>query len=188
MNSGPISGTTHIFFPPRFEVVAGQGHANGLASYVFHDPSLHCLAGGKTDRPSTVPRRWRSADERHNRGFLDAVELPLATRARVVAQCGQQTACAVSLCDSRDFSVISAHSLRRPFHRQPGVQVLQRENATPRSSGKRLPAGLHSSQLALIARRQLQRGDALLGLHPMLRSETAPGFKSRPITTGRSEH
>src|SRR5689334_10811711 len=54
-NSVVISGTHHIFFPPRLEPVAGKRDANGLSPDLRHDPSPRRLLGDEGRGPDRAP-------------------------------------------------------------------------------------------------------------------------------------
>jgi hypothetical protein len=160
-----ISGTTHIFFPPRLEVVFRQGHSNGLSPDTLHDPALHNLRGGEADRPPRVAIGRRSADERDNGRFLDAVELALTAGSRVIGKRGLESICVVPIGDALHLAVVPANSFGSGNYREPLVELLQRQDSSPRPRRELLL--FHSLQLAAISSGQLQpRRTCRLGLHP----------------------
>lgn len=130
-----------------------QGHPNGLSPDSSDDPALHHLGGDQADRPPRVSvGRW-SAYQCDDRGFLDAVELPRAARSRIIGERRREARLQVSLQHSPDLAVVPADGVGGRLDRQACVEVLQRQDPSPRSRRQLLATGLHSVQLTPIARR-----------------------------------
>jgi hypothetical protein len=152
------------FFPPRLQVVFSQSHSNGLSPHALYDSTLHHLRGDEPNRPPRVAFGRRSADKRDNGGFLDAIELSLAARARVVGECRLESIRVVPVGDALHFAVVPTDRSGSGEHRQPLIEPLQREDASPGPSRK--PQSLHPLQLAAIRSRQRQPWRTCrLGLH-----------------------
>src|ERR1035438_8341729 len=63
MYSSSSSATHHIFFPPRFQVVAFEQDSYRLSSHPRHQPALHRLLRQQAHRPPRPALRRRTADQ-----------------------------------------------------------------------------------------------------------------------------
>jgi hypothetical protein len=90
MYSASISGTHHIFFPPRFEVVAGEEASGGVAPHLGNDGATNSLFGDEADGPARTAFRRRSADHRGQRRLVFRGEEPRRVRTRLVFEAGFQ--------------------------------------------------------------------------------------------------
>ena len=64
----------HIFFPPRFEVVAFQQDTNGLSTHIGNKFAFNNLFGQQSHRPACPAFRGRRADNRDNALLLLLVQ------------------------------------------------------------------------------------------------------------------
>jgi hypothetical protein len=141
-----------------------QSHSNGFPPDTPDDPALHYLRGDEPDRPPRVAIRWRSAYERNDRGFLDAIELALAAGTRVVSKCCLESVGVVPIRDALHFAVVPANRHGGGEHREPLVELLQRKDPSP--GPRRELLLLQALQLTAILSRQPQtRRTRRLGLH-----------------------
>ena len=138
-----------------------QGHPNGLPAHLPYDPPLHHLGGHQADGPPRVPVGRRPADQRHDRGLLDAVQLACTARPGVIAERGLQPVRQKPRQHPSDLAVVPADGGGSGAYGQAGVQVLKRQDPTPGPGRQLLPARLHPLQLPVVARGQLQPGDSL---------------------------
>jgi hypothetical protein len=90
MYSASIIGTHHIFFPPRFEVVAGEEASGGIAAHLGNDGATNSLFGDEADGPLRTTFRRRSADHRRERGLFFRAEELRRVRTRLVFEAGFQ--------------------------------------------------------------------------------------------------
>lgn len=98
MNSSSTAGTHHIFFPPWLELVFSQNHAHRLSTNLGNDSSPNGLFCEETDRPASPSiRRW-PADERHQGGLLNAVQLGNTAGARVLRKSMLQATFEIAVC------------------------------------------------------------------------------------------
>jgi hypothetical protein len=141
-----------------------QSHSNGFTPDLPHDPALHHLGGDEPDRPPRVALRRRAADQRDDRCLIDAVELPLAAGPRFVGKRGPETVGIVSISNAFRLAVVPAHCFGSCEDGQSLVELLQRQDTSPRPRRKLLP--LQAFQLAAIRSRQFQsRRTCRLRLH-----------------------
>lgn len=112
-----------------------------------------------------MPHWWRAADERHDRGFLDAVELALRPGTRIITERCLQASLVVPISHALHLTVVPADRLRSRPDRQPAVEVFERQDAPPHAGRELLL--FQPLQLGAIGSRQLQpRSTLRLDLHP----------------------
>src|ERR1700738_4210797 len=70
MYSSVSSGTHHIFFPPRLEVVAEQQNPDRFASYARDQSLLYGMLGHQAHGPAGMAFRWTGADHSDDPLFL----------------------------------------------------------------------------------------------------------------------
>jgi len=75
------SATHHIFFPPRFQLVALQQDPNCLSSHIRDQLALDGLFGDQADSPASPAFRRLAADHGDNALFLGVVENLLRSRS-----------------------------------------------------------------------------------------------------------
>jgi hypothetical protein len=121
MNSSLSSGTHHVFFPPRFELVLCQDHPHRFAADLVDYAALDRVFGEQPNRPSSAPVRWRPAHQRDQCSLLRAVQFGLAAGPRLLAERVVQASGQVALGHSRNFTRITAQRFRRRSHRPASI-------------------------------------------------------------------
>src|SRR5215831_2131266 len=74
MYSSSRSATTHIFFPPRLEIVAQQENSNGFPSYARYQFAFDGFFRYQTHGPTGATFRGTAAYHRNQALFLAIVE------------------------------------------------------------------------------------------------------------------
>jgi hypothetical protein len=100
MYSSSRSATTHIFFPPRFEIVAEQENSDGFPSYTGNQFALDSFFRYQTDGPTSATFR-RTATYHCNQTLLLAViEHFGRSRPLFLVQCALQAALQIPTADA----------------------------------------------------------------------------------------
>src|SRR5215467_12810298 len=74
MYSSSRSATTHIFFPPRFEIVAEQENSNGFPTYTWNQFAFDGFFRHQTHSPTGATLRRAAAHHCNQTLFLAVVE------------------------------------------------------------------------------------------------------------------
>src|SRR5262244_4454916 len=90
--SSSRSATTHIFFPPRLQIVAQQENPNGFPSYPRNQFALNGFLCHQAHRPTGSSFRRTATYHCNQTLFLALVEHFRCTRPRSFIQCPFQTA------------------------------------------------------------------------------------------------
>src|SRR5215813_1898144 len=99
MYSSSRSATTHIFFPPRLQIVAQKENPNGFPSYPWNQFAFDGFLRHQAYRPTGASLRRTAAYHRDQTLFLAFVEHFRGTGPRLFIQCPFQTALLVTAAD-----------------------------------------------------------------------------------------
>src|SRR5580765_5751948 len=92
MYSSSRSATTHIFFPPRFEIVAEQEDSDGFPSYTGNQFAFDGFFRYQTDGPTSATFRRIAAYHCNQTLLLAVVEHFRRSRPLFFVQCALQAA------------------------------------------------------------------------------------------------
>src|SRR5215510_11334018 len=100
MYSSSRSATTHIFFPPRFEIVAQQENANGFSSYTGNQFAFDGFFRDQADGPTGAAFRRIAAYHCNQTLLLAIVEHFRRSRPLFFVQCALQAALQIPTADA----------------------------------------------------------------------------------------
>src|SRR4029077_18800687 len=100
MYSSSRSDTTHIFFPPRFEIVAQQENANGFPSYAGNQFAFDGFLRYQADGPTGAAFRPSAAHPWNQTLLLGVLEHFRRSRSLFLVQRALQAALLVTAADT----------------------------------------------------------------------------------------
>src|SRR5215510_592141 len=100
MYSSSRSATTHIFFPPRFEIVAEQEDSDGFPSYTGNQFAFDGFFRYQTDGPTSATFRRIAAYHCNQTLLLAVIEHFRRSRSLFLVQCALQAALLVTAADT----------------------------------------------------------------------------------------
>ena len=99
MYSSLSSGTDHIFFPPRLELVAEQKNPDGFPPHLWHQLAFHRFFGNQPDGPPRPAFRRVAADHGDDALARFGVQQTLCPRTLFVIQGAFQPGILLAPCD-----------------------------------------------------------------------------------------
>jgi hypothetical protein len=84
MYSSLSSGTDHIFFPPRFELVAEEKNPDRFPPHLGGQLAFHRFLGDQPDGPPRPAFRWIAADHGNDPLALFGIQQTLRSRTLLV--------------------------------------------------------------------------------------------------------
>src|SRR5215813_5293451 len=100
MYSSSRSATTHIFFPPRFEIVAQQENANGFPSYTGNQFAFDGFFRYQANGPTGASFRWIAAHHCNQALLLAVIEHLRRSRSLFLVQRTLQAALLITAADT----------------------------------------------------------------------------------------
>lgn len=181
MNSALSSGTHHIFFPPRFELVVAKHQSDGLATHRLGNATAASFNRRKSNTPTGLACWRRPTDHGHNLDLLALVEPLLCPGPRAVMQGSEKSAGDITIAElpnGRGKSPRRSHHISDP---PAPIQQLQDPSAFE-NAGRPDALVQHSADpLAIGSRetdsRKLLELLACPGRHSKCRSWTRSSFK-----------
>lgn len=138
MYSVSIFGTHHIFFPPRFEVVAGEEAAGGVTAHLGDDPALDRLLRDEVDGPPCPSFGGRPAHHRRESGLFLGTQQLGRTRARFLFEAGLEAKLDAAPSHSPNLSRIGPDRRSDRLERPPLTKELEHSKPLPATIGQRL--------------------------------------------------
>src|SRR6266581_3688027 len=102
MYSAVSSATHHIFFPPRFQLVALQQNPDCLSAHLGHQLALDGFFDNQAHRPTSSPFRRLTANHGNDALLLGIIEDLLGSWSLLVVKGGIQAATVVAMGDLTD--------------------------------------------------------------------------------------
>src|SRR5436189_2088112 len=137
------SGTHHIFFPPRLQLMATQQPPDRFLADRCDDALSRHLLRQQNDRPARPSRRWWATGERHDRGLAPRVEFLRRLGTWVLAQGGFETALQIASANSANLTRVSPRSVGRSLHRPALVEEFEDPHSSPPSDRQSLSTRPH---------------------------------------------
>src|ERR1700677_4247871 len=123
--SSSSSATHHIFFPPRFQVVAFEQDSNRLSSHPWHQLALHRLLGEQAHRPPCPALGRRTADQGNDALPLLGIQSCLFPRSRPLIHGSLEPALLIALAGQPNRLRGQAHVAGYLTNRLPIRQLSQ---------------------------------------------------------------
>ena len=170
MYSSLSSGTDHIFFPPRFELVAEEKNPDRFPPHLGHQLAFYRFFGDQPDGPAGPAFGWITADHGDNPLALFGLQQTLRSRALFVIQGAFQPRILVALSNFPDRFGCQMDIGSHLGNALASMELAQSQ--TPQYDAHRLDAAVQDSiQLVTVALFQLHT-ETPVGPHAPLCSKT----------------
>src|SRR5579862_8793429 len=170
MYSSVSSGTVHIFFPPRLELVAEQKNPDRFPPYLWHQLAFHRFFGDQPDGPPRPALGRIAADHGDDALALFGIQQTLRSRTLFVIQGAFQPGILVA---PSDFPHRLGCQMDIGGHLGTALALMElAQSQTPQYDAHRLDAAVQNAiQLITVALFQLHT-ETPIGPHALLCSKT----------------